>query len=758
MSRKKTPVLTFLVGLFLAFGTSYHTSTGWDLCRDNQTKILTASLENGLFKGMSSLKKAMQLNSFDLLESWRIVDKLGDTVYEYVPSEESFSTEGKRYVSYDVKIEAHKDLWGEGEHVTENLTVQLVYKNTHFVYQFWMILIPLLYTLFYGFCYYFWTGDLARIKKKRQSLSDMLDKATVSIQQKDDFIHQQSVIINDQRVSRELFVADLCHEIKTPLNSLYSMIYSVADQEKLDHFSKRIQRNQTLVMSFLDDFIELAKTDSGVYCVNKVEQDLIALADEAIEIVSGKNSGGRKVVFTHSHTEMIASVDSLRVKQIIINLMSNALKYGGYCTHLDISIDEQASNSVIITVRDFGSGIPRDKRETIFNAFDRGLESEQSEYEGIGLGLHIVSNICRAYGAKVQVGDAYPRGTFFKVSIPAELKKVASPLECGELPAVAFVGETFPAALIVQQALSGLAQVDTYFDVESFLSHLKCNKIEYSKVVIEECNDLLVDELVLGGIEVSSIVSLYKRGKINCDIESDCECLYLSPDVVRRLIGNLSSVTTEVRRILVLDDNWGNIKPIRQLGKDEYAVFAVDNINDALMAVRSVTFDAIFVDNQLFAGESGFDFISRCRIFGLNRNAKIFAYTASSVRSLIDINLLAGADSVLPKPLSNSLSVSQLISSPLSAELVTLDSGLPDELAGISGQALSEDGEIWFKQLELYMSRDDSKNRTVLDELFSYLIDLDGDEYLEPISDYLLDRFSKYNNKEGEKFVKLRNT
>jgi signal transduction histidine kinase len=214
--------------------------------------------------------------------------------------------------------------------------------------------------------------------------------------------------------SKEQLIASVSHEIRTPLSSIVGfarLLYDDADLPESDRqemIGLLVQQSGDLT-NIVDDLLVAAKTDAGQMAVARVSVDLRAQAAQAVESLDVA-SRDRVSLPTQSIRCM---GDPARVRQIVRNLVSNAVRYGGPSIEIAIS---RRTDGGCLTVSDDGSGIPEKFRDTIFDPYDRGNKAPGLA-PSMGLGLHISRTLARLMGGSLSY--RYEAGTSaFELTLP----------------------------------------------------------------------------------------------------------------------------------------------------------------------------------------------------------------------------------------------------------------------------------------------------------------------------------------------------
>jgi signal transduction histidine kinase len=252
--------------------------------------------------------------------------------------------------------------------------------------------------------------------------------------------HGDLAVTND-RLEKALavkteFLATTSHEIRTPLNGILGMTQvMLADTDLPAATRERVEvmHGAGLTMrALVDDLLDVAKIEQGRLTLEDTPFDLAATIREASRLWEDQ-AAARGIAFVVDLHDCPTTVtgDPARLRQIIFNLLSNALKFTREGKVM-LAIRRQAEG-VAITVSDTGIGIPADKREDIFEAFRQADASTTRQFGGTGLGLAICRRLARAMGGDVTVESEVGRGTCFTLSLPL-VEQAASACDTPELP------------------------------------------------------------------------------------------------------------------------------------------------------------------------------------------------------------------------------------------------------------------------------------------------------------------------------------
>lgn len=218
---------------------------------------------------------------------------------------------------------------------------------------------------------------------------------------------------------RREFVADVSHEIKTPLTGILGAVdmledggASDAQRPLLSMISKESKRLNTLVQQILD----LARLERESNALDPAETDLADLVRETVESLRPRaEAAGIDLSFAAPEAPCVATIDARLVSEAIANLVSNAIRHSG-SPDVAVSVSATARGFAVV-VEDHGIGIPPEHAERIFERFHRVDPARAAESGGAGLGLAIVRRIARLHGGDVWFSPVVPSGSRFTLVV-----------------------------------------------------------------------------------------------------------------------------------------------------------------------------------------------------------------------------------------------------------------------------------------------------------------------------------------------------
>ncbi len=222
---------------------------------------------------------------------------------------------------------------------------------------------------------------------------------------------------------RREFLADVSHELKTPVFAAQGFVHTlldgaVDDKKVRKKFLKRAAKSLDNLDSLIHDLLTLSQIEIGEIKMHMEHFDIVHTAHEVIDQLENKvEKRGLTIGLDKEYTKPIfVYADAERIYRVLINLVSNAIKYTDE-GRIDVGFDVKGSE-VQVSVRDTGIGIPPDVLSRIFERFFRVDKSRNKDSGGTGLGLAIVKHILEAHNTKVSVISTVKKGSVFSFKLP----------------------------------------------------------------------------------------------------------------------------------------------------------------------------------------------------------------------------------------------------------------------------------------------------------------------------------------------------
>jgi two-component system phosphate regulon sensor histidine kinase PhoR len=219
-------------------------------------------------------------------------------------------------------------------------------------------------------------------------------------------------------------VANVSHELRTPLSLIKSATETLLDGAKddpaaLTRFLQIIDKHANRLALLIDDLLLLSTLDSGGLRLNRQPLQLRATVQDAIEDLQARATARDVALKNLVPGSLVVLADNDRMRQVISNLLDNAIKYGREGGTASVLGEATPDGRLEITVADDGPGIPQDSQTRIFERFYRVDKARSREQGGTGLGLAIVKHVVQAHGGEVRIESEPGNGSRFIINLPA---------------------------------------------------------------------------------------------------------------------------------------------------------------------------------------------------------------------------------------------------------------------------------------------------------------------------------------------------
>lgn len=280
--------------------------------------------------------------------------------------------------------------------------------------------------------------------------------------------------------AKSQFLANISHEIRTPLNAIMGLGYILSQDKTLSTKQKEqldiLQSSAESLLHLINELLDISKIEACGIALEYASFDFSALLHDVLNMLSGKVQEKKIELIKENHlTHSIYWGDAQRIRQVIINLVSNAIKFtekGTVTVHVT-TIEKEGRPNIMFSVNDTGIGIPHIKQPHIFDAFVQVDASMTRRYGGSGLGLAICKQLVTHMGGDISVQSIEGKGSTFTVILPLHVShetthSVFPPLEINLHPSAASLVEN-PTILLVEDYAANIVIATT------FLKAFSCN-------------------------------------------------------------------------------------------------------------------------------------------------------------------------------------------------------------------------------------------------------------------------------------------
>jgi len=241
--------------------------------------------------------------------------------------------------------------------------------------------------------------------------------------------NKQSEIEELKRMAkfRRQFLADVSHELKTPIFAAQGFVHTLLDGAVNDQnirmkFLKKAAKSLDGLDALVQDLLTVSHMEAGDITMHRENFDIGEMIydvfDEFEETVHGKDI--KLYASCKRYEEVMVYADPRRIYQVLVNLISNAIKYSKDSGKVFVSVDEAKNERIKISVIDYGIGIPQEHLNRIFERFYRVDKSRSKERGGTGLGLSIVKHIVEAHGSEIRVKSKVGKSSEFSFELDGQ--------------------------------------------------------------------------------------------------------------------------------------------------------------------------------------------------------------------------------------------------------------------------------------------------------------------------------------------------
>jgi PAS domain S-box-containing protein len=469
----------------------------------------------------------------------------------------------------------------------------------------------------------------------------------------------------EAKKAKEEFLSNMSHEIRTPLNAIMGFVQVLLKSVKEPKHLEKLQivhQNSLSLLQIINDILDFSKIESGHFSISPNECDMLDELAALFELFVPKMAE-KEISFPCYVDPALpdcVNVDMLRIKQIVTNLLSNAVKFTPEKGSVEVEVT-YSHGRVKITVHDNGIGIPADKLDTIFSAFQQADGSISRKYGGTGLGLSISSRLATLMDGELVVKSEEGSGSKFSLIIPCEACKTSASPRSRRLRDVS-VGLYYGNATESCRGQFAL--------LKRYLGALGVTQVKYINWLEDIAQDIVVyDPHHIDAEEISLLRNSPARtiglstndlmehpfSNTVLSVPLNWQKVYkaFSDDLDITCVDTIWSKHQISGHVLVAEDNRSNQQLIEIL-LEEYGLevtFANDGV-EAVQAYAEGSFDLILMDNQM-PNMGGVE--ATRRILAMEKNEErihtpIVALTANVLESDRKHFNEVGMDAFLAKP------------------------------------------------------------------------------------------------------------
>ena len=484
------------------------------------------------------------------------------------------------------------------------------------------------------------------------------------------------------------FLANMSHEIRTPMNAIIGLTELILKDNTLSEnsklYSKQIQNSGRNLLSIVNDILDFSKIDSGKLEIVESEFDISATINDVINttVTRMQEKPIELVVHVNPDIPKILVGDEIRIKQVMINLLTNAVKYtkkGVIILDVSHTVRKYGIN-LVVSVKDSGIGISKKNMEKLFTSFQQLDTKKNRAVEGTGLGLVISKNFIAAMGGFINVKSQEGVGSEFQFVLPLKVQdsRPFIRIKDAEKITVAYFIEIekFSDENVRKAYKDFLTNIGESIHIRYYM----CRSFEELKKRLDLGK---ITHCFIGRYEYLDHEEYYRKMSVTTDIiivqdragaidvPSNMRCLFKpiyeipvasifnkEDSVVDALEANVfvNSFIAPKAKALLVDDNLINLQVLSGLIMPyEMEISMVTNAKDAIKEVETETYDIVFMDHMM-PDMDGMEAtaIIRDKDGDYYKNLPIIALTANAVNGAREMYLANGFNGYVSKPMDMS--------------------------------------------------------------------------------------------------------
>ncbi|MBP5600323.1 MAG: response regulator [Lachnospiraceae bacterium] len=477
--------------------------------------------------------------------------------------------------------------------------------------------------------------------------------------------------------AKDMFLVNVSHEIRTPLNAILGTTDLLLDSEASNHVKEmayNISNSSHALLSITTDLLDFSRMNIDSIVPESEKYDIALMLNDIINLMSVRLLDSNVDFFVDVNPDLPRFMigDSGKIRQIIINILSNAIKYtkeGHMTFYVDYEKIDNEKIHLFIRVEDTGIGIKKESIEKIFEPYNRSGEATDRIIEGNGLGLALCRKLASAMGGKIYAQSEYGKGSTFYFDVCQKVDSFDNTNRVGyvsqEKACIAYYSESLTDVNILSKILKGMGvrgirisndddlfksicdSSVSYFLIETSVyerikAELADAKVNWKKIVIiSGCNYSYSGE-PFESVLTRPISSLNLADLINETI---------SYALRKQIFDGKFSIPNA--KVLVVDDNLVNLDVAAGiLSRYKASVTTVASGEDAVSNVEYGKFDIIFLD-YMMPGMDGIDTLKAIRNLDIEyaKTVPIISLTANVVSGAREMFLKEGFTDYLSKPI-----------------------------------------------------------------------------------------------------------
>ena len=522
-----------------------------------------------------------------------------------------------------------------------------------------------------------WNGYIEDISWRKE-IEENLTKAKIAAEQ--------------ASIAKSEFLANMSHEIRTPLNSVIGFT-DLLIKTKLDknqrEYMHAVHHSGNALLDLINDILDFSKIEAGKLELSIEKTDLWEMVQQVSEIMKQKAAGKGINLILHISSALprFAWIDPVRVRQVLVNLLGNAIKFTSE-GEIEVSLTQLDKKNgqkslVEFSVKDTGIGIHPDKQQQIFKAFSQEDSSTTRKYGGTGLGLSISNQLLGLMGSKLELESTPGVGSrfYFQMQLDTEDGESDTWKGLSDIRELLIIDTHMHDSMVIREMLSSEG-VNCEFAINGLEGLEKVEKKSYDVIIVDYhmpfMNGMRVIHELRNTLQLSAEelpVILLHNANTNDEILADAERLQVSHVLSKPIseptlfsaLSQLNNVAAthilpdtrtldlgDKNKVLIVDDNEVNLLLARTMIEKLAPQAEIMQVTDGLQAVeifQEKQPNIILMDIQM-PNLNGYDASKKIRkLSNMEHEAIIIALTAGTVKGERERCLAAGMNDYISKPI-----------------------------------------------------------------------------------------------------------
>lgn len=479
------------------------------------------------------------------------------------------------------------------------------------------------------------------------------------------------------------FLANMSHEIRTPMNAVIGMA-EMALREELTPAAReyigQIKSSGQTLLTIINDILDFSKIESGKMDISDVEYEPMSVINDVSNIIMTRIGSKELELTVDVNPDLPSGLygDNIRIKQVMVNLANNAVKFtkeGNVHVKVDFWQADEETIELSISITDTGSGIKESDMGKLFRSFQQLDSKRNRNIEGTGLGLAICKQLVTLMNGKIHVDSVYGKGSTFSFVIPQRVTNNAHSIEkLEDKPAAAGL---IKSGYIADELASDMEKLGASYErleSEEFLNVVREKKIGFlfieQPLFTEGVQYFLKLNPDVNGVLLTNYRSVRSYDLPNLRVVKKPLYILGLSNIFNGREDNAAFALTEAEdfdfvaptaEILVVDDNAINLTVVKGLlAPLQMKIDTALSGKEAVLKVTDKRYDIIFMDHMMPEMDGVETTRVIRRLLGNNGQVPIIALTANAVEGTAEMFISEGMNDLVAKPIEMRVIVSKL--------------------------------------------------------------------------------------------------